>query len=370
MRHPNTNAFIELLRAGLWEKNARLSRFGNVDYNEVYRLAEEQSVIGLVAAGIEHVEGIKIPQEIAWQCVGRTLQIEQQNLEMNRFLGQLVERMRETSIYTLLIKGQGVAQCYSRPLWRECGDIDFFLSEENYIKARKFLMQLANHIDDEEKERKHLSMLIDSFIVELHGTLWSSLWKNVDITLDEVQYDVFCGGNVRSWMCEGTQIFLPRADEDVFIVFSHILQHFFRGGIGLRQVCDWIRLLWINKDKLNPSLLENRIKKAGILSEWKAFAALAVDWLGMPSDAIPFYSSSQKWSKKAIGILSFILETGNFGHNRICEKQGKRSFVVAKFSSLMNNTRDSINHLFIFPLDSIKVWFLRFMLGIKVAIRG
>ncbi len=369
MRHPNTYAFIELLRAGLWEKNARLSRFVNIDYNEVYGLAEEQSVIGLVAAGIEHMEDVKIPQEFALQCVGRTLQIEQHNNEMNCFLRRLVERMREAGIYTLVIKGQGVAQCYSRPIWRECGDIDFFLSGDNYLKAKKYLVQLANHID-EEKERKHLGMVIDSFIVELHGTLWSGLWKNVDATLDEVQYDVFCGGNVRSWMCEGTQIFLPRADEDVFIVFSHILQHFFRGGIGLRQVCDWIRLLWIFKDELNSSLLEKRIQKAGIMSEWKAFAALAVDWLGMPSDAIPFYSSSHTWSRKGERVLSFILETGNFGHKRISERTEKRIFIISKLNSLRNNTRDSIKHLFIFPLDSIKVWFLRFMLGIKVAIRG
>jgi hypothetical protein len=72
----NRKAFYALLRAGLWEKDVRLSQFGEVDYNLVYKLAEEQSVVGLVAAGIEHVVDVKIPQEIALTFVGDTLQME------------------------------------------------------------------------------------------------------------------------------------------------------------------------------------------------------------------------------------------------------------------------------------------------------
>lgn len=370
MRSSNSIAFFELLRAGLWSYGNKEIRIdGTTDWNVVYQIAQEQSVLGLVLAGMER-SAVKPPKELLLQWIGEVQQIEKRNKAMNGFVADLIDKLRKEDIYCLLVKGQGVAQCYERPLWRCPGDIDFFLSEANYIKAREYLIPLASHVDSEDKERKHLSIAIDSFIVELHGTLWSGLWKNVDTTLDEVQYDVFCGGNVRSWMCEGSQIFLPKADEDVFIVFSHILQHFFRGGIGLRQVCDWISLLWIYKDKINFSLLEKRIQKAGIMSEWKAFAALAVDWLGMPSDTIPFYSSSHKWSRKGKRVLSFILETGNFGHKIITERTEKRMFIVSKLNSLLNNTRDSINHLFIFPLDSIKVWFLRFMLGIKVAIRG
>lgn len=44
---------------------------------------------------------------------------------------------------------------------------------------------------------------------------------------------------------------MPRAEEDVVYVFAHILQHFFKGGIGLRQICDWCRLLYTYRDSLN-----------------------------------------------------------------------------------------------------------------------
>ena len=104
-------AFFALLRAGLWEKDVCLVEYGKIDFGEIYHLAEEQSVVGLVAAGIEHVVDIKVPQEIALLFVGQTLQIEQRNSAMNSFIGQLIGKMKAADIYTLLVKGQGIAQC-------------------------------------------------------------------------------------------------------------------------------------------------------------------------------------------------------------------------------------------------------------------
>lgn len=159
-------------------------------------------------------------------------------------------------------------------------------------------------------------MTIDPWVVELHGTLRSRLWWRIDKELDEVQRDVFYGGKVRSWMNGHTQVFLPNADEDVVFVFSHILQHFYKEGIGLRQICDWCRLLWTYRETIDRKLLEKRLRMMGVMTEWKSFAALVVDYLGMPVEAIPYYSDSRKWSRKARKIMTFIFETGNFGHNR------------------------------------------------------
>lgn len=84
----------------------------------MYRLAEEQSVVGLVSAGIEHIVDVRVPQEVALTFAGSALQLEQRNKAMNQFIGVLIEKLRAADIYTLLVKGQGVAQCYERPLWR------------------------------------------------------------------------------------------------------------------------------------------------------------------------------------------------------------------------------------------------------------
>ena len=56
-------AFLELLKAGLWERDICLSSVGDVDYNLINNLAQEQSVEGLVAAGVEHVTDVKLPRK-------------------------------------------------------------------------------------------------------------------------------------------------------------------------------------------------------------------------------------------------------------------------------------------------------------------
>ncbi len=368
--NPNISAFLELISSGLWEKEARLLSFEKIDYSEIYRLAQEQSITGLVAAGLEHVADIKPPKEVSLLLVGEALQLEKRNTTMNHFIGVIVEKMRNAGIYTLLIKGQGIAQCYERPLWRACGDVDFFLSTDNYSKAKDFLISLASNVEDVDKYKLHLPMTIDTWHVELHGTLRSGLWKRIDRVLNEIQEEIFFSGSVRTWMNGGVHVFLPRADEDVVYVFSHILKHFFRGGIGLRQICDWCRLLWVYKDSLNQGLLEKRIRKMGLMSEWKAFCALAVNSLGMPVETMPFYSPQKRWKRKADKILSFIIETGNFGHNRDNNFYYQHHYLVYKLISFWRHTKDGVRYFMIFPVDSIKVWWSMFVLGMTEVIKG
>lgn len=305
----NIEAFLELVRTGLWEKEARLEQYEKIDFEEIYRLAGEQSVVGLVTAGFEHIQDVKAPQEIVFQCIGESLQLEQTNKAMNQFIEKLVDKMREADIYALLVKGQGIAQCYEKPLWRASGDVDLLLSDSNYKMAKEFLLPLSSDNKPDERYSKHLGMNIDQWYVEIHGTLRTGLSGRIDKVVDDVQKDVFYGGNVRSWMNGKTTVFLPSPDNDVFFVFTHFIKHFYKEGMNLRQICDWCRLLWTYRDSLNHELLEKRIRKAGLMAEWQAFATLAVEYLGMPAEAMPMYNVNLNANKKkAERLLMHILK--------------------------------------------------------------
>ena len=113
-----TKVFLALVKAGLWEQKLKITSFGYFDFEEIYRLAQEQSVVGLVTAGLEHVVDYKLRQEVVLTFIGTTLQLEQRNILMNAYIAKLIKRLRSRDIYTLLLKGQGIAQCYERPLPR------------------------------------------------------------------------------------------------------------------------------------------------------------------------------------------------------------------------------------------------------------
>ena len=348
----NLQAFFALARAGLWEKEVQLAPFGTIDYAEVLQLAEEQSVVGLVAAGIEHIADAKPQKKDVLQFIGRTVQLEQRNQAMNCFIGELMEKMRGAGIYSVLVKGQGVGQCYERPLWRSSGDVDLFFDAENYERAKGFLTPLAVSVEPEEKRKMHLAMTIDQWLVELHGLMPTEISERINAGVERVQSDIFAGGGVRVWKNDGVDVLLPSPDNDVIIVFTHFLQHFFCGGVGLRQICDWCRLLWTYRSTLDLALLERRLMEMGIVSEWKAFGAFAVDWLGMPVEAMPLFEAGGSWSRKARRICRVVMDAGNFGHNKDYSYRSKYPKLVEKSITFFRRLGEYGRLFAIFPGDA------------------
>ncbi len=363
-------AFFALLRAGLWEKEVRLAPFADLDFQAIFDLAEEQSVVGLLAAGIEHVVDGRPAKKNVLQFIGRTVQLEQKNQAMNYFISVLVDKMRDAGIKTLLVKGQGIAQSYERPLWRSCGDVDLFLSDENYERAKAFLTPLAASVEEEYVREKHLGMTIDPWVVELHGSLRMGLPRRINDVLDEIKNETFSCGNVRTWDNDGTQVFMLGKENDAVYVFVHFFNHFYKGGLGLRQICDWCRLLWTYRETMDVKKVESLIRRMRLLSEWKAFAALAVNDLGMPAEAMPMYDNDAKWSRKAERIKAFVLSVGNFGHNRDMSYYGKYPYFVRKCISMGQRVGDLFRHARIFPLDSLRFSFAIMWNGVRSAMRG
>ena len=359
-KNKNLKTFFALLRVGLWGNgNPDIRIDGTTDWQEVYRLATEQSVLGLVLAGLEHSD-VKPPQVLLLQWIGEVQVIEQRNKEMNAFVAELIEKLRRNEIYVLLVKGQGVAQCYEKPLWRCSGDIDLLLSNDNYLKAKRALIPLASEVANEDVITKHQALVINGFDVELHGRMPFIISKRVDDGIDDVLDDLFCRGNVRSWDCNGTQVFLPSPDNDVILVFTHFLHHFFIEGVGLRQICDWCRLLYTYRDTLNYGLLESRIRKMGLMSEWKAFASLAVDTLGMPVEAMPFYDA--RFKDKGEKVLRRVLKNGNFGHNNDLSYRSRYSGMTYKFVAAWRRLKDFASLIPVFPLDAPR-FYVTYVMG-------
>ncbi len=372
-----TKAFLALVRAGLWNDvesvGVRYQGFAKpVDWNDIYQLAEEQSVQGLVLQGIDSFKiqnpRFKIPQELLLQWIGEVQQIEQRNVAMNKFIARLSQKLRNQGIYSILVKGQGIARCYEKPLWRAAGDIDLFLNGDDYNKAIDFLTPLANEIADITDETKHYALNFRSWEVELHGTLHSQLSEKIDNTIDRIQENTFKYGEVRTWCNEGIEVFLPSPNNDVLFVFIHILQHFFFGGIGLRQLCDLSRLLWTYRYNIDHDLLNKRLTMMGVMTEWKAFGCVIVDVLGLPQETFPFYD--RLYLHKSDRIISYILEVGNFGHNKDISYQKMHPSIVRKIITFGRQAKDSIKLSLIFPIDAPWFLFNYFVRGSKTVLDG
>jgi hypothetical protein len=131
------------------------------------------------------------------------------------------------------------------------------------------------------------------------------------------------------------------------------------------------------------------------MSEWKAFYNLASRYLGMPDfglgltdveSAMPRQSSNKfgsahgsiaeltvhdsRYDNKADKICEFILEVGNFGHNRDNSYFQKHSYFIQKCISAWRRVKDLCRHATIFPPSSMRFFFGIMYNGIVSAARG
>ena len=343
--------FFSLVRSGLWERSDELPSAGPIDVDTLYKLAEEQSVVGLVAAGLQHVDkGLLAGQKVSI-FTEKAMALEHRNRLMNRFIEVTTQKMSEAGIHFVVLKGQGVAQCYEKPLWRASGDVDLLLDAINYEKAKSFLAPVASTVKTEDKEGMHQGMVMGAWIVELHGRLHNYLFKKSDLIIDQVQEDTLNGNGVRVWHNGDSEVLLPCADNDAVFIFSHIIQHFFPGGIGLRQICDWCRMLWTFRETIDRPLLESRIRRMGFMTEWKAFAAFAVDNLGMPAESMPMYDPASLWHRKARRIKALVLDEGNLGHTRAGFK--RYPLLIRKTIAVERRISKFLHRFPLFPADAL-----------------
>lgn len=371
----NHDTFLALVREGLWEdvndnENQNENLFEGLDWGEVQKLAEEQSVVGLVAAGFDKLKVYGLPLTEKLTLLGKCQLMEQRNVAMNRLIESLVTKLQRAGIKVLLVKGQGIAQCYARPLWRSSGDVDLLLDGDNYKRAKEFFSPLASSVDEEDEDRMHLGLTIDSWLVELHGTLRQSLLKRINIGLDEIQNNMFDNNRVRVWKNAETEVLLPSADNDVIMIFAHILQHYFGSGVGLRQICDWCRLLWEYHDTIDAELLRERLLRMKIMTEWQVFCAYAIDYLGAPHEAMLLFDGKRKWVKKAQRMNKLIMRVGNFGQGRDNSYFQTRPYLIRKYISFKYRISDATTNFSIFPQDSLVTFYRTLSRGLTAAIQG
>lgn len=357
------DAFFLLVRAGLFGCTEGVERLqlDDVDWDVVSKLAETQFVEGVVAGGIEHLRNDSsainfsqsVPHKWRLRMISKALHLEKRNQEMNKFIAQLTGKLRQRNIHCILVKGQGVAQCYEKPLWRTYGDVDLLLNEDDYQKAKDFLMPYASAAQAENSYKKHLALSIGRWTIELHGSLRCGFSSRIDRELDKIQNDTFYTENVSLWMDGDVPVTLLGQENNVLFVFVHLLNHFYKEIIGMKQICDWCRMLWSYRDSLDLVILEKQLNKMGLMSEWRAFGAFAVNYLGATEGAIPFYSGDAKWNRKARQIQQFILKSGNL-RRKGQKSPAEVSFLKRKQKSVWQRFGNMANHITIFPLDTLR----------------
>ncbi len=362
--------FFALLRSGLWGTSPVLPRqvADSGDWQKAYRLSMEQTVVGLVTDGAAAAPALFVPKEISLKLMSSLVSVEKFNAVIDDAIVRFVALLEDGGVQPVLVKGQAVAQCYIHPSGRMSGDIDLVISPAQYEAAKAIITPAADSIGAEGAEKMHFSATFGNVELELHGTVQTSLGRKINDVLDIARDELFKDGGCRFMDCRGKRVRIPSIDFDALFIFTHLLQHFYCGGLGLRQLCDWARVLHTHSGKINLPLLEERLRLMGLESEWKTFVLFLVRYLGLPEEEAPLYDG--RFGKRADKLWRYIEKVGNFGKNRQHRDRSKDPYLIRKIGSFFINSQDFIHHVSIFPLDSLRFFRQYLITGTRAVVRG
>ncbi len=357
--------FFDILRKGLWGKS-ELDSFCPVDeqvWRDVLWLSFSQTVAGIIADGLSDCPQGVVAHKVAMKLISASVSTEHRNQQMNAKIAQLISEFEKSGVSVVVVKGQAVAQYYKNPFNRMPGDIDLIIKPEDYERAKTIIRNLSGEEGTDDSGVKHFAATVGDIEVEVHGTIHTSLSSKINDMLDEMQADLFIDGGYRLWDCDGVNVKVPSTDFDALYIFLHLLQHFFCGGLGLRQLCDMAMALHAHKGNLDDQKLIKRLERMKLISEWKAFVAFLVNYLGLPEQEAPLYDDNH--IKQADRIWKYIRKSGNFGKNKSRRYGTNSSYLLRKTESLIRNASSFANHIQLFPADSFKFFGYYFVSGMR-----
>ncbi len=307
------NDFLYLLRCALWNTKPELSELD--DWNGVVRMAQRQTVFGLVVHAVLQTEAVG-------QLAPESRKLLQQQMDdiihaakqANSLVVEIINSFSQEGIDTFLLKGQGLAAFYPNPELRQCGDIDLLVTPKDYEQAMVVLNRMVSSqsLIKAYTTEKHYHITIKGIPVELH---WSCM------VFDELEinnkYKLLEEHGLKAhpddFFLGGTCIHRLSATFNVFYVFLHLWEHFLERGIGLRQICDLAMLLHRRNAQIDRNLLCEQLETLELWYPWKLFGCMIVCFLGLPSEEMPFYDAG--YTRKAKRLLGIVLKEGNFGNS-------------------------------------------------------
>ena len=358
------------MKAGLSGEAPPLNLFeGGVDWEEIYRIAFAQTIVCIVTDGISLLPDSHKPViDVLELFLADTLATEIRNEQMDRFLGQMMVSLESEGFRPVVLKGQCLALNYPEPSHRQSGDIDLLIPPSRYKALKEYLCSKATQVDGEYEEILHQGMMFGNVEVEVHGAVSSLLSYPLDRTLAAMVEDMFDKEDFSMTDIRGTGVRVPGDCFNAVYVMLHLLRHYFTGGVGLRQISDWAMFLKANKGKLDKVRLEQILRSLGLMRAWKIFGAFAVEYVGIPSDCVPFYAPVGK--RRLERMLSFVFKCGNFGvnENRI---RGNEPYLIKKIHSFfLYDVHDKLRHFTEFPADSLRFFFGAVSYGFRRLFHG
>lgn len=304
--------FYELLQVALGTREGLSRRPTDWEWEEMYRTAAKQSLLGVTFSAIEQLNAadasVKAPLTLFCEWLGEVAVIEQQNKDLNEAASQLYRIFENGGLRSCVLKGQGIARLYPVPERRQPGDIDLWVegSRENTLK---FLREsffgigrvVIHHVD------AHIIEGVETEIHFMPGYTYSPFrHRRIQCYFREQADAQFRHYDSRLGFCYPTGRF------NAVYILSHIFMHFLYEGVGLRQVVDYFYVLKSLREE-ERTVAAKDICAVGL----RDFAGAVMFVLKVVCGMRDSYLTCKPDDSRGKVLLEEIMRGGNFGRDDV-----------------------------------------------------
>lgn len=300
--------FIELVQVAIGRRTTMSRNPSEGEWFQLFEMAQMQAVAGIVFNALDGLskKGQKVPSDLLYEWIGLSEQIRFQNQIVNQRCCEITKVFAEAGFRSCILKGQGNALMYPEPLNRTSGDIDIWIDgkredikrfvKERYPDARDVDMHIDFPIYDDVEVEAHYKPSFD-FRPKFEKRLQQ--WF-LDCAEEQFTHQV--------QLAEGAFL-TPTLSFNAIHQLSHIMNHFFVEGIGIKQFVDYYYVLkHLNVDcKINE--VRDSVKWLGLEMFARGVMWVEKEVLGLESERL-IVEPDEKIGRL---ILKEVMAGGNFG---------------------------------------------------------
>ena len=321
--------FFDFLRFCIGSAKEIPGSLKEVDWKELYRIAQKQALLGVLFHGIRRLPKELAPeQKLLMQWMVMAEMIRKQNIKLFQDSVKVCQNFENEGFANCILKGQGNALLYPDHYMRTPGDIDIYLAG-----GRKRVMQYINKVCPNQVMRyHHVDFPVMKTAIEVHFTP-SYMFFPIHNSRMQKWFGKVMGEqcNYRVSLPDGYgEIHVPQVSFNVIYILSHLYRHIFTEGIGLRQLLDYyfVVMMWhtdltnlTDSDSADLAALQRELKRLGL---WKFAGAVMYvlhEVFGLEEDMMIVPINE----KEGMFLLDEIMRGGNFGQydDRLGDKTGE-----------------------------------------------
>lgn len=285
--------------------------------DRLMKLCATHRTVGLVYAGMQKTNNVPKEYQEIFE-IGLNMEVTEY-INNKQCAAKITEKLNDSQIKHLIIKGSTIARYYPQEELRRAGDIDLLISSADKEKVKDILLSMGAKYFYEQSDEYVDFYKIGKVPIEVH----SKIVSGVKFSKNKI-YENFSSNAYNSATCIENYTYEMNCTYAYVYAVFHAAKHFYKGGCGIRMIAD----MWLMKkslDKDNIKEVSDILEIMGLSAFEKKVFCVGEKWFedrNLPIDNFEY-------------IENYIITGGLFGYGNVggdtsqIRKQGKNYYVVS-----------------------------------------